>query len=166
MLKMEDVNFDGHEDVVITIIRGASNFFAEFFVWDNGQYVYVRHPGEDSALCNYQLYPEYGLVHSGANNGYAGDLHEDVLFRWEGTKLEAIRRAVSEEHCVMTDTPEVFSLTYDNRTLHVRVWDYSLNVNEGELVYETLIDIDTLSDSEAHRNAFAGEQEALWRGIK
>ena len=30
-IQFEDVNFDGHEDVVIYIIRAASNFFTEFF---------------------------------------------------------------------------------------------------------------------------------------
>ena len=163
MVKMEDINFDGREDAVITIIRGASNFFTEFFVYDNGQYVYTSHPGEENGFCNYRLYPEYGIVRTTSNNGYAGALHEEALYRWEGTQLKCIRRAVSEENCVMTDMTDGFSLTYDTNTLNVRVWDYLNNTDDGALVYEALIDTDDIWD---HQNAFAGEKEALWRGIR
>ena len=33
-IKMEDVNFDGTEDIVVFTVRGASNFFVEFFLYD------------------------------------------------------------------------------------------------------------------------------------
>lgn len=167
-IKFEDVNFDGHDDVIVYIIRGASNFFTEFFVWDDGHYVYAPHPGLDYGICNYQLYPEYGIVHSGANNGYAGALHEDVLMRWEGNELRVIRRAVSEHETETADLPEqegYVATTYLQR-LRVRVWDYSIGVCEGEKVYETVISLDELNDDEGYRRLFAGEQEALWKDIK
>ncbi len=167
-IKFEDVNFDGHEDVVVFIIRGASNFFTEFFVWDDGQYVYAAHPGLEYGICNYQLYPEYGIVHSGANNGYAGALHEDVLLRWEGNQLRTIRRAVSDHEVETADLPEregYVATTYLQK-LRVRVWDYTKGVYEGELVYETVIDLDDLNDDDGYRRLFTGEQEALWKGIK
>ena len=167
-IKFEDVNFDGHDDVVVFIIRGASNFFTEFFVWDDGQYVYAQHPGLEYGICNYQLYPEYGVVHSGANNGYAGALHEDVLMRWEGNKLRVIRRAVSDHETATADLPEhegYVTTTYLQK-LRVRVWDYASGVYEGELVYETVFDLDELNDDDGYRRLFAGEQEALWKGIK
>ncbi len=134
MVKMEDVNFDGHEDVVFTIIRGASNFFTEFFVWDDGQYVYADHHGLEYGVCNYHLYPEYGIVHSDANNGYAGALHEDVLLRWEGNELKAIRRAVSDHAAETADLPnhEGYTTTTYLHKLSVCVWDYSSGIHEGE----------------------------------
>ena len=164
----EDVNFDSHKDIVITIIRGASNFFTEFFVWQNGEYVYAPHDGLDYGLCNYQLYPEHGLVFSGANNGGAGAEHEDVLFRWEGNKLKAIRRAVSETHSATTHSiaGTEYTTTSYLQQLRVRVWDYSRSIYEGELIYDDVINLQQLNDSEDYRRLFAGEQEAFWRGIR
>jgi len=168
LIKFEDVNFDGHEDVVIFISRGASNFFTEFFVWDDGQYVYAKHPGLEHGICNYHLYPEYGIVHSDAQNGSAGAEHEDVLLRWEGTDLQVIRRAVSENATEMTWFSDGggYTMHTDLQNLHVRVWDYTANVPEGELIYETIISHQSIESGEAYTRLFAGEQEALWRGIK
>jgi len=166
-IKMEDVNFDGHEDVVVCIIRGASNFFFQFFVWEDGQYAHVRNNGLEYGVCNYHLYPEYGIVHSDINNGRAGAEHEDVLLRWEGSELHAIRRAVSEH---ATETTRFSDGTYttimDLQNLRIRVWDYTTNVYEGELVYDTVISLQQLNSDDDYSRLFAGEQEALWKGIK
>lgn len=106
-IKWEDVNFDGHDDVVITTVRGASNFLVEFYVWQDGQYVYANQGGVYDSLCNYALYPELGLVFSGSNNGHAGSLHENVLYAWDGTQLKMLRKAVSEEYTEMIGTPDL-----------------------------------------------------------
>ncbi len=167
-IKFEDVNFDGHKDVVVFVIRGASNFFTEFFVWDDGQYVDARHPGLEYGICNYHLYPEYGIVQSDANNGYAGALHEDVLMRWDQNELKVIRRAVSDHETETADLPdrEGYVTTTYLQKLRVRVWDYTNGVFEGEKVYEMTINLDELNDNDGYRRLFAGEQEALWQGIK
>lgn len=162
----EDVNFDGHSDVVITTVRGASNFFVEFYVWQDGQYVYAHQAGFYESLCNYALYPELGLVYSGANNGSAGALHEDKLFRWNGTQLQLVRSAVSEDYVEMVDTPEGFSMVYDLERIHVRVWDYSMDEYGGTLVYETVFDHEQIQDGESFQRMFAGEQEAFWKGLR
>ncbi len=168
MIKFEDVNFDGCEDVVIFISMGASNFFTEFFVWDDGQYVYARHPGLEYGICNYYLYPEYGIVHSDAQNGSAGAEHEDVLLRWEGNELRVIRRAVSENARETTWFADGggYTVHTDFQNLHVQVTDYTTDVSEGEVIYETIISLQSLEDAETYSRLFAGEQEALWRGIK
>ncbi|MBR5547118.1 MAG: SH3 domain-containing protein [Clostridia bacterium] len=168
VIQYEDVNFDGHKDVVVFIIRGASNFFTEFFVWDDGQYVYARHPGLTQGICNYHLYPEYGIVHSDANNGSAGAEHEDVLLRWEGNELRVIRRALSENATEMTRFSDGggYTIHTDLQNLRVRVWDYTKGIAEGELIYETFISHQALDSAETYSRLFAGEQEALWRDIK
>lgn len=168
IIKFEDVNFDGHEDVVVFIIRGASNFFTEFFVWDDGQYVYARHPGMEYGICNYHLYPEYGIVHSDANNGSAGAEHEDVLLRWEGNELRAIRRAISENAKEITWFSDGggYNVYTDLQNLHVRVWDYAAGGVEGKLIYETYISHQALENADIYNRLFAGEQEALWKGFK
>lgn len=165
-VKYEDVNFDGHNDVVITTVRGASNFWVEFYVWQDGQYVYANQAGVYDGLCNYMLYPELGLVYSGANNGNAGALHANKLFRWNGTQLQLLRSAVSEDYVEMVDTPEGFSMVYDLSRLHVRVWDYSVDKYGGTLVYETVFAHDQLQDGESYQRLFAGEQEAFWKGLR
>ena len=167
-IKFEDVNFDGHDDVIVYIIRGASNFFTEFFVWDDGQYVYARHPGLEYGICNYQLYSEYGIVHSDANNGSAGAEHEDVLLRWQGNELRVIRRAISENAKETTwfSDGTGYNVYTDLQNLLVRVWDYTAGDGEGALIYETYISHQSIENAEAYSQLFAGEQEALWKGIR
>lgn len=160
-VKLEDVNFDGHADVVAFTAMGASNFFCEFFVWENGRYVRAEHPGISYGLCNYQLYPEKGLVHSGANNGFAGALHEDCLFRWEGSTLRLIRRAVSEEWTESFFDGDTYTQIIHSDTLHMRVWDYSGGQYEGKLVLEQILPL-AAADFDEH---YELEYNALWRGI-
>lgn len=167
-LQFEDVNFDGHEDVIVYIIRGASNFFTEFFVWEDGRYEYVHHPDLDYGICNYQLFPEYGIVQSYINNGSAGAEHEQVLLRWEGNQLRAIRKAVSE---TVTETTwleggTAYNVHTDLSNLRVRVWDCADASSGSELIYETFISQQALENSESYSLFFNGEREALWQGIK
>lgn len=158
-----DVNFDGMTDIVVFTARGASNFFTEFFVYDAeaDAYVLAEHPGLDNGVCNYQLYPEYGMVGSRANNGFAGALHEECLFCWEGTNLRLIRRAVSEELTESTFADGVLTETTYTGVLHINVYDYKSQY-EREVIWEEVI---PLEDTE-YRDIFTEESEALWQGIR
>lgn len=157
----EDVNFDGLDDIVVYTAMGASNFFCEFYVYDGEQYIRAEHPGIDYGLCNYQLYPEKGIVHSGANNGFAGALHEDCLFRWEGSSLRLIRRAVSEEWTESLFDGDTYTQIIHSDTLHMRVWDYSGGQYEGKLVLEQILPL-AAADFDRH---YELEYDALWQGI-
>ena len=84
---LEDVNLGGIPDLICTTSAGVSNAFCEFFVYQDGVYVQAEYPGMSYGLCNNVLYPEYGLVFSHDNNGFAGALFEDCLFTWDGTDL-------------------------------------------------------------------------------
>lgn len=163
-ITFRDVNFDGVTDIVVFVTMGASNFFTEFFVYDTaaGEYVRAEHRGIDYGLCNYQLYPEYGIVESQAVNGYAGALHEYCLFRWKGTDLELIRRAVSEELTETTFDADAYTHTTYKDILHMTVRDYQAGESGGTLLWEQTI---TLEDTE-YRDIFNEEDEALWQGIK
>ena len=87
-----DVNFDGHPDLVFLTARGAANFFYQFFLWSAGQYVYVL-PPDESGLCNYELYPDRGIVKTYRNDGAAGLEFEETLYRWDGAQLVPVAKA-------------------------------------------------------------------------
>ncbi len=92
LLKLDDVNFDGHPDLTLLTIMGASNECRQFFLWDEarGQFSTNSTP----AVWNYSLLPEKELVLSRANNGWAGLLHESRVYRWEMGELILLRSVV------------------------------------------------------------------------
>ena len=163
-ITQEDVNFDGKEDIVIFTIRGASNFFALFFLYDAQADVYTlaTHPGEKNGICNYVLHPELGLVESQANNGSAGAEHEYRLYRWEGTQLKCIRTALSESKCESTFENGIHTDVYYYDILHMTVRNHELGDYDSSLVWEKVITL----DEEAFRAAHEEEMTALWQGVK
>ncbi len=158
----KDVNFDGHEDIVVTTSRGATNFFVEFFVWDGVKYVMAEHRGAEN-LPNYSLYPEYGLVKTDGVNGGAGSLFEDCLFRWEGTDLKLVRRAVSKEKIDVEMVGENLVSTYTN-TLHVRVLDYPDGPFAGVLMHEEYTS--SPSNADKAQDFFGRMTEIFWKDIR
>lgn len=163
---MEDVNFDGIEDVVVTTFVGASNFGAEFFVWDGGQYVLVTHFGADS-LVNHVLYPEAGLVETYVQEGLAGALHTKRLWRWRGTELELMRTATGSEVSTMTIDDDLLTMITDSSQVQLRVRDdlNQLNIN-GVISPTVLLDITVpVHDEEALSAAMQEESRVLWEGL-
>lgn len=161
-LLYEDVNFDGHTDLVFFTSMGASNAYCEFFVWTDGQYVMAEHPGFDHGLCNYRLHPEKGrnMVSTHANNGSAGAEHEDCVFRWEGMQLVPIRRAVGELRTERVSSMETTTLTTWHNQLHITIWDYTDDRYEGTVIYEKTADL-----NEEIGRELEIEGQKLWEGI-
>lgn len=156
-IEKADVNFDGLEDLVVCVSAGASNGFFEFFVYDGENYVQASHDGIGYGICNYQLYPEKGLVLSHANNGFAGALHEACLFKWDGTNLKMIRRAVSDLDSEYIWYDDGYALrSYDNR-LRVTVGMYNAS-GEWEVVLEESV---SLTDE----GWYAREEAIFWQGL-
>ena len=163
---MKDVNFDGVDDVVVTTFIGASNFGAEFFVWDGWQYVPVAHFGSDS-LVNHTLYPETGLVETDVQEGLAGALHTRMLWRWQGTDLELIRTATGSEVTMMTVEGDLTTLVTDSGQLQLRVTD-NLNLTErnGVISPAVLLEITVSAhDEEALSAARQEELRVFWEGL-
>lgn len=159
----EDVNFDGFQDIVVHSVMGASSFFSEFFVYSPTYADYVRvvnDSGEDR-LCNYQLYPEYGLVGTQANNGYAGLLHVRNLYRWEGNELRLIRSVVSDEWTEDFYEGQTYTSIIHGDTLHITVRDYT-DPYEENVLWELIIP----KEDTDYRDVFNEETEALWQGIR
>lgn len=162
-ISFEDVNFDGCEDIVIVVAMGASNAFAEFFVFDPtaDAYTLAAHPDADVGICNYQLYPELGIVESRANSGNAGLLHVWNLYRWEGNNLKLIRSAVSDEWSEDIFEGQTYTNIIHGDTLHVTVRDHT-DLQDESILWEIVI---PKTDAE-QRDLYSEEMAALWQGLK
>ena len=158
-----DVNFDGQEDLVVMTSMGASNFFYEFFVNDGGRYVQAQHFGLSTGLCNYELYPELGIVASHASNGHAGALYEKCLFRWEGTDLRLIRRGSSEELTEFAFTDGAYTVTTYKDRLHIVIRDYAFGDYEGTVLWDQAVD---LNQMEMDAAMFDQVTALLWQGLR
>ena len=156
-IEFEDVNGDGVEDIVVITAIGASNFFAEFFVWDGEKYVWAQHVGE--ALANYAVTPE-GFVVSHGKSGMAGALFEDRVFAWNGTELKLIRKMVSDydETWEMTETEMTTTQRLD--ALHITLYDYASEEGE-QLLWETRVMIEELNEGDI----FTEMDAKLWEGL-
>ncbi len=162
-LTFRDVNFDGIEDIVVLTALGASNFFSEFFVYDTeiGEYIRAVTDSSEERLCNYQLYPEYGVVATQTNVGYAGALHVWNLYRWEGNDLKLIRSAVSDEWTEETFDGSTYTQIIHGDILHVVVRDHMKDYDDS-----VLLELILPKEAAETRDIFTEESDALWQGIK
>lgn len=163
VVRMEDVNFDGVDDLVAITAIGASNDFSEFYVWDGTQYVYVPHYGTVGGLANVMLDAARGYVISSANNGYAGLLQEVSIYRWSGTTLQLVRKLVSDTKSEWVQLDDGRSgVLYDNETITATIRDYRTDTLEGEIIWQKE---SSLADADSGP-AFDQEMtEALWDGL-
>ena len=155
-----DVNFDGIEDIVVDTVTGANNLFSEFFVYDAviGEYVRAVTDGSEERLCNYELYPEYGVVATQTNVGYAGALHVWNLYRWEDNELRLIRSAVSDEWAEDIFEGSTYTQIIHGDILHVVVRDHAKD--------EVLLELILPKEAAETRDIFTEEMDALWQGIR
>ena len=159
-----DVNFDGQEDIVFSI-NGETLKLYEFFIWDGAQYVLAMHPCTSDysikgPVCNYALYPEYGLVYAYVNIGENGNHFIKYLMRWEGTDLVLLRRAEGKFYSDYDekDGAHIVRQYWDQVQIDVR--DYTQNL-WGSVLYSRILSLEEMND-EAHKQV----DEALWQGVK
>ena len=91
---LEDVNFDGYDDLVVVTMAGASNGCFTFYLWNPETGTYEGFGGDD--LWNYQLYPAQRIVVSHGTSGWAGLLHQTDVYGWDetGRSLKLLRSSV------------------------------------------------------------------------
>ena len=165
-VRKEDVNFDGHDDLVFLITQGASNAFYEFFVWDDGQYVLAgRNQLDELGIGNYALDPQNGYVISHYSNGWAGLLHEKHIFRWEGNDLKLVRYAISQEQRTGIFEGDLYIDITNNDLVHVRVFEcrYGEGERTDEVIFECIVSRKEGFDEQA---LLEEESAALWNGLK
>lgn|GEM_PF-1870498 len=127
---LEDVNFDGNPDLVVTTVIGASNACYTFFLWDESAGAFRHFGGEE--VWNYQLYPSQKLIYSRGTSGWAGLLHESVVYAWdaEGRTLNRLRSSVWDtlsETVYDENVPTgsmVYSQRYDDTVIVETYTDY------------------------------------------
>lgn len=162
---LQDVNFDGAEDVVVLRTLGASNAWYEFFLHTETGYVMARHTDPDG-LPNYQLHPEAGLIFTSVSNGYAGALHEQALWRWNGTQLECIRRAESREHELWDFGSGQYTMTVSSNVLYMQVTLLDPESHEQQVAWEAFVHLDGEDGEERLQTLLDEEHAALWQGLE
>ena len=162
---LDDVNFDGWDDLVVMTISGATNAWYTFFTYDPvcDEYTHVTHYGAE--FINYGTYPQYGIISSYGKNGYAGLLHVSSLYRWEGNRLKQIRSAVSDEWSESIFEGGTYTQIIHGDVLHVKVLDHTSG-HDGTVIYERMFSMSDVMESEDYQRIFAEENAALWQGIK
>ena len=155
----EDVNFDGQLDIVVVTARGATNQLCEFFVRSGDRYVMAQHPAIDHGLANHILYPSSGYVLSSMNNGYAGALYEECLFRWEGTELRLVRRATAE--CLREYRTEGMALVTVLHDRKVELTVYDFTGADSVLIHQEIVDMNSMNADKMHEM-----KQRLWQGLR
>ena len=164
-IQMDDVNFDGWDDIAVMTVSGATNAWYTFFIYDNVRDVYTHVSHDGAEIINYTTYPQYGIIASYGKNGSAGLLHVSSLYRWEGNRLRQIRSSVSDEWSETTFEGDTYTQIIRGDTIHVTVLDHTEG-NEGTVIYDRIIPRDELIEHEDYQRIFDEEMAALWQGLR
>lgn len=163
MIDSVDANFDGVDDILVTTVVGASNAFQAIYLNVDGQYVLANHDAcWQTDLPNVWFDEERQLVIAQGSNGMAGMLHDTYVFRWEGTNLRLIRRAISAYRETITQEGDRILEWSDDGLVHGTVQDYA--DGEQTILWQGEIDIMNASDGEVDAYLSA-EDEALFSGL-
>ena len=130
---MEDVNFDGYNDLVLVTMAGASNTVFTFYLWNEETGAFEWYGGE--GIWNYQLYPAQGVILSTATSGWAGLLHESRVYAWDDACKELQLLRISQWDTLHETVTEqngdnlVFTERYDDSVIVETYTDFE---NETE----------------------------------
>lgn len=93
LARLDDVDFDGYLDLVLTHAQGASNFYVLFAPWlpEEGRF---SEPVRDVRLCNYVLYPQQKVILSSEKDGAASYCHR--AYGWAGGQLTLLGEGIME----------------------------------------------------------------------
>lgn len=163
MIDSVDANFDGVDDIIVTTVIGASNAFQAIYLNVDGQYVLANHDAcWQTDLPNVWFDAERQLVIAQGSNGMAGMLHDTYVFRWDGTNLRLIRRAISTSRETITQEGDRILEWADDGLVHGTVLDYANG--EESVLWQGEIDVMNASMEETNEYLTA-EDEALFSGL-
>ena len=98
MVKVQDVNFDGYNDLLLLAGAGARNVYHAVALWDaqegcfrpviqtnvwDRETALFAHAFTQAELCNIELYPEQRMLVSDEADGYA--YHRVTWYMWDGS---------------------------------------------------------------------------------
>lgn len=87
LASLEDVNFDGHADLVLTVGLGT-NEYSIMALW-NAEKGCFDAPYQELELCNYKLYPKLGQIGCYEKDGAA--YYTLSMYQWEGTAADSLK---------------------------------------------------------------------------
>ena len=154
----DDVNFDGHPDLAVVTVLGASNAWHEFYLWNGSGYEYAELDAGD--IINYEL-ADGRYVVSRSNDGNAGLLFHAQICVWEGNTLKVIRTMVSEEETSIVWEGKIGTQTTNLDRLHVVVWEVDGLAGAAEVLWEK-----TYEPLPEEPGALEEMNAQLWRGLR
>lgn len=157
MVRYDDVNFDGHPDLVAVVALGASNARYEFYLWNGSEYAYADRWTDD--IVNYELVDGKYLV-SRRDDGNAGMLFKTQICVWDGNVLKPLRTMVSEEETVIEWNGRIMTKTMNLDRLHVTLWEAEDPVGAAEVLWEK-----TYEPLPEGREFFEETEARLWDGL-
>ena len=131
----DDVDFDGHPDLCVVTVLGASNARYEFYLWRDGKYEYAERWTSD--IINYELVDGKYLV-SRSNDGSAGMLFHVQVCVWDGNILKSVRTMVSEEEKAIVWEGRIKTETLNLDRLHVTLWEHDGPVEDAEILWDKI----------------------------
>ena len=157
MVRYDDINFDGHPDLVAVVALGASNARYEFYLWNGSEYAYADRWTDD--IVNYELVDGKYLV-SRRDDGNAGMLFKTQICVWDGNVLKPLRTMVSEEETVIEWNGRIMTKTMNPDRLHVTLWEAEDPVGAAEVLWEK-----TYAPLPEGREFFEETEARLWEGL-
>lgn len=97
LVRLQDMNFDGYQDLTLLTAMGARNVFYALSLWDaeegrfrevmrqsvwNSEEKAFSWEAEQLELCNHELYPQERRVFSSVQDGYR--YSTEIVYEWEG----------------------------------------------------------------------------------
>lgn len=87
--EVQDMNFDGAQDISLWLWSGAQNAQGKFFLWDEEQSQF-RENQELGKLVSPVVKPEYAMIQEHVH--ISAQEYTDTLYRWEEESLVPVRR--------------------------------------------------------------------------
>ena len=147
--KMEDVNFDGIDDLVTFPTLGASNFFADFYVYEPETRQYVHAPVRGGQICNYTLDAQRRLVISDMNDGARDG--EKWIYAWKEGRLSPVRSMIVKTYEEAAFEGHFFTQTTDFSRYTIEIRDYTQGVEGGATLLKQVYSGDDTGEEDARR---------------
>lgn len=160
--RMEDVNFDGYDDFVPFVVKGARNLCAVFYLYNpqTGLYESLNTPTDDTGYWNHSLDADKRYVISHVQDGW--QYGEKRIYAWEGNTLVLLRSAtVSQVHTFEYDDTGMTD-RWDFTRNEMIVWDRTKELASEQVLYHEIYP----DDDPAYEEHVALLEAALWDGLR
>lgn len=155
---LDDMNFDGYLDVLITVSSGTAGAPCSVFLYNPEMKQFEMNEMGFAFFCNYTLYPDLGIIVDYIRDGMAAG--DEELYRWRNGELERIRSVRWGEAW------DEDSQSFDSRTFQMRFIDSSENPESPKITYHTE-PIDIYEEHAVQRKRrIAMRERLLWEGLR